>query len=396
MAHIGGNLAGLLVVDFSQIAAGPTCTMMLADRGADVIKIESPGGDLGRTLGPPFIAGHGAIFLSLNRNKRSAVLDLKSTPDLAAARALVQRADIVVESFRPGVMARFGLDHETVAVTNPRLVYCSISAYGQHGLDSGKPGVDGIVQAASGLMSITGSADGIPSKVQAPVVDMVTGFLATTAILDALMARERSGQGANLDVSMYAAGIQLQQLGLASYLASGELPKPCGSAAPYSAPNEALQTADGWVMIAAYQPKRWAALCRILGASELSDDPLLATSDLRVAHRENMVERLSARTRRWTTADLLAALEAGDIICGPVNTYADVAASPHFASMTQSFEHPESGNVRVVGPLVTGWTGAYRKSPMTPAPLLGEHTHEIHALAARSTQPPHKKEETIL
>jgi len=387
VAGNGGNLDGHLVVDFSHVAAGPVCSMMLGDRGADVIKIESPGGDLGRTLGPPFVSGHGVIFLSLNRNKRSAVLDLKKPDDLAVARRLLERADIVVESFRPGVMAKFGLDHEAASRANPGLIYCSISAYGQTGPFSGKPGVDGIVQAASGLMSITGGADGVPSKVQSPVIDMVTGFLATTAILDALMARRRSGKGMHLDISMFAAGVQLQQLGLNSYLASGDVPLPCGSAAPYSAPNEAFPTADGWLMIAAYQPKRWATLCRIVGIPEMTDDPLLATSDLRVANRAEMVALVSARTRLQTTSELMAALEAGDVICGPVNNYADVSASPAFAGMTSFVTHPEAGELRVIAPLDTGCTGAYRTAAMQPAPRLGEHTREVIELAleARSS-----------
>jgi crotonobetainyl-CoA:carnitine CoA-transferase CaiB-like acyl-CoA transferase len=377
-----GTLAGLSVIDFTQIAAGPTCTMMLADRGADVVKIEAPGGDLGRTLGPPFIGGHGAIFLSLNRNKRSAVLDLKSKRDIEVVRGLIAHADIVVESFRPGVMGRLGLDYESTSASNSRLIYCSISAYGQQGPFSGKPGVDGIIQATSGLMSVMGTADGVPVKVQAPVIDMVTGFLATTAILDALMLRQRGGHGAWLDISMYAAGIQMQQVGLASYLASGELPVPSGSAAPYAAPNEAFPTADGWIMIAAYQPKRWAALCEILGIPSLVADPLFFSPDLRVANRKAMVERLSVQTILWTSSDLLAALEARDIICGPVNTYADVTAYAPFAGMIDSFEHPEVGRFRVVAPPSTGSHGAYRTGPTRPAPLLGEHTSEVieHAL----------------
>lgn len=377
----GGTLSGLSVIDFTQIAAGPTCTMMLADRGADVIKIEAPGGDLGRSLGPPFVGGHGTIFLSLNRNKRSAVFDLKSKAELDVVRRLVTRADVVVESFRPGVMAKFGLGYEATSSSNARLVYCSISAYGQRGPLSGKPGVDGIIQATSGLMSVTGTTDGTAVKVQPPIVDMVTGFLATTAILDALMLRDRSGRGAWLDISMYAAGVQLQQTGMASYLASGEIPVPSGSAAPYSAPNEAFPTADGWIMVAAYQPKRWAALCRTLGIPALETDPLFSSSDRRVANRAAMVEHLSAQTRRWTSRDLLAALEAGDIICGPVNTYADVAAFPPFSGMTGSFEHPEAGCVRVVAPLPTGHADIYRTGSMRPAPLLGEHTSEICDLA---------------
>ena len=383
MTRHGGNLDGISVIDFTQIAAGPTCTMMLADRGADVIKVEAPGGDLGRTLGPPFLNGHGTIFLSLNRNKRSVVLDLKSKDDLEVARELIQKADILVESFRPGVMARLGLDYASLSELNPRLIYCSISAYGQQGSYSGKPGVDGLLQATSGLMSITGSGDGPPAKVQSPIVDMATGFLATTSILDAFIARQRTGTGGHLDISMFAVGIQLQQPGIASYLASGDVPLPCGSAAPYSAPNEAFPTAEGWVMIAAYQPKRWAELCRILEAPRLIDDPLLGTSDLRVANRAYMVDAISALTSKWRTADLLVALEAGDIICGPVNTYADVALSEPFANMTNTAAHPEAGEVSVVAPLITGFPGIYRTAPMTAAPLLGEHSQDVIA-AARS------------
>jgi crotonobetainyl-CoA:carnitine CoA-transferase CaiB-like acyl-CoA transferase len=382
-----GTLSGLSVIDFTQIAAGPTCTMMLADRGADVVKIEAPGGDLGRTLGPPFIGGHGAIFLSLNRNKRSAVLDLKAKRDLEVVRSLITHADIVVESFRPGVMARLGLDYASTSASNSRLIYCSISAYGQQGPFSGKPGVDGIIQATSGLMSVMGTADGVPVKVQAPVIDMVTGFLATMAVLDALMLRERSGHGAWLDISMYGAGIQMQQTGLALYFASGELPIPSGSAAPYAAPNEAFPTADRWVMVAAYQPKRWATLCEILGIPDLVADPLFSSPDLRVANRNAMVKRLSAQTILWASIDLLAALEARDIICGPVNTYADVTAYAPFAGMTDSFEHPEVGQFRVVGPPSTGSDGAYRTGPMRPAPLLGEHTSEVIELALKLRPP---------
>jgi crotonobetainyl-CoA:carnitine CoA-transferase CaiB-like acyl-CoA transferase len=382
----GGTLTGLSVVDFTQIVAGPICTMMLADRGADVIKIEAPSGDLGRALGPPFVGGHGTIFLSVNRNKRSAVFDLKSKQDLEVVRSLIAHADIVVESFRPGVMAKLGLDYEYTSASNSRLIYCSVSAYGQRGPCSGKPGVDGIIQATSGLMSVMGTADGLPVKVQAPVIDVVTGFLATTAILDALMVRQRSGRGAWLDVNMYAAGIQVQQIGLASYLASGELPTPSGSAAPYAAPNEAFPTEDGWVMIAAYQPKRWPALCEVLGVAELAADPLFSSQERRVANRQAMVQRLSAQTLLWSSSALIAALEARDIICGPVNTYADVTTSAPFAGLTDSFDHPEAGLFRVVAPAAV-CDGVYRTGPMRPAPLLGEHTSEVTELVRELRRP---------
>jgi crotonobetainyl-CoA:carnitine CoA-transferase CaiB-like acyl-CoA transferase len=185
---------------------------------------------------------------------------------------------------------------------------------------------------------------------------------------------------------MYAAGIQLQQTAFASYLGSGDLPFPCGSAAPYSAPNEAFPTADGWVVVAAYQPKRWNALCKILEVPQLENDERFATSELRVANREAMFESLSARTRHWNKAQLLDVLDAADIICGAVNTYAEVAASEPFDAMIDAFDHPESGRVRVVGPLNTGWTDAYRSAPTRPAPLLGEHTDEVIDLALSLSQ----------
>lgn len=376
-----GSLAGLRIVDFTQVAAGPTCTMMLADRGADVVKIEGPNGDLGRMLGPPWVAGHGTVFLSLNRNKRSVMLDLKQTEHLAQARQLIETADIVVESFRPGVMERLGLGYTELSKEQAGLIYCSVSAYGQKSPFRLKPGVDGIIQGASGLMSVTGAADGRPAKVQAPIVDMVTGMLATISVLDALKVRATTGRGAWLDISMYEAAIQLQQTGLAGFLANGETPVPCGSAAPYAAPNEAYPTRDGWLMVAAYQPKRWQAFCRLLGLEALADDARFASSDLRVHHRPELFELVAAKTRQWHTEDLLAAFEREDIICGPVARYDDVVASLPFkhAALTSTFSHPEAGEIEVIKPLSNGLDGAYRAGPMRPAPLLGEHTLEILA-----------------
>lgn len=373
----GGHLASVRVIDFTQIAAGPTCTMMLADRGADVIKIEAPTGDIGRTLGPPFLGEHGALFLALNRNKRSVVLDLKSAPGLAHARQLIVSADVVVESFRPGVMERLGLGYATASQSNPGLIYCSISAYGQSGPMRDKPGVDGILQATTGLMSVTGAASEEPSKVQAPVVDMVTGFLATTAILDALLMRTQRRTGAWLDISMYAAGLQLQQGGFASYLASRQLPERCGSAAPYASPNEAFPTADGWLMVAAYQAKRWEAFCTVLGIPELAKEPHFSTLDARVKNRAQLVLRISALTRRWETDKLIEALESADIICGPVSNYADVTAHAQFAGMVQTLDHREAGPVRLVGPMPVGASGIYKSHALRAPPVLGEHTAEV-------------------
>ncbi|CAM5404787.1 CaiB/BaiF CoA transferase family protein [Eoetvoesiella caeni] len=374
-----GTLAGMRVVDFSQVAAGPTCTMMLADRGADVIKIEAPTGDLGRQLGPPWQNGQSVIYMALNRNKRSVMLDLKTDAGIQAAMQLIVDADIVVESFRPGVMQRLGLDYETVRPLNPKLIYCSISAYGQHSPDAGKPGVDGIVQAVSGLMSVCGVAGGEPSKVQAPVIDMTTGILATLAVHDALLHRNATGEGQWLDVSMYESALQLQQTSLASYFSDREVPQPCGSGAPYSAPNEAYPTQDGWIMIAAYHPKRWHAFCQLLGLQEFENDARFHTSNNRVQNRLELAEIVAPAMQRKTTKEWLPIFEASDIICAPVANYDDVVASPTFAEgqYTESFIQKDAGRIEFIRPYSAGVVAQRGGGGVRPAPALGEHTEEI-------------------
>jgi crotonobetainyl-CoA:carnitine CoA-transferase CaiB-like acyl-CoA transferase len=380
------TLAGLRVVDFTQVAAGPTCTMMLADRGADVVKVEAPTGDLGRQLGPPWKNGHGVVYLSLNRNKRSIMLDLKLAKDLEVAKRLVAGADIVVESFRPGVMERLGLGYQAMRELKPNLIYCSISAYGQNGASRDKPGVDGIIQAVSGLMSVTGFASGEPSKVQAPVIDMVTGFLGTLAIMDALRVHDRTGEGQWLDVSMYASAMQLQQTAVASYLASGEVPVPCGSAAPYAAPNEAYPTQDGWIMVAAYHDQRWRAFCRILGLESMLADQRFATSNDRVMHRSALSEIVAVAMKQKTTAAWIAKFESADIICAPVANYADVTTSAQFSSSDPlvRFNHAEAGEIDVIGPMRTCISADQPARATKAPPCLGEHTSEVLAELAAS------------
>jgi crotonobetainyl-CoA:carnitine CoA-transferase CaiB-like acyl-CoA transferase len=375
------TLSGLRVVDFTQVAAGPTCTMMLADRGADVVKVEAPTGDLGRQLGPPWKNGQGVVFLSLNRNKRSIMLDLKQEKDLEVAKRMVAQADIVVESFRPGVMERLGLGYRAMRELKSDLIYCSISAYGQNGASRDRPGVDGIVQAVSGLMSVTGFVDGPPSKVQAPVIDMVTGFLGTLAILDALRVRERTGEGQWLDVSMYASAMQLQQTSLASYLASGEVPVPCGSGAPYAAPNEAYPTQDGWIMVAAYHDQRWRAFCRILGLESLLEDQRFGTSTERVVNRDALSDVVSVAMKQKTTTAWITEFEQADIICAPVANYADVTKSAQFigSAPTVRFNHPDAGDIEVIGPMRTSISANQPARETTPPPRAGEHTSEVLA-----------------
>lgn len=375
------TFAGIRVIDFTQVAAGPVCTMMLADRGADVIKVESPAGDLGRQLGPPWQNGQSVIFMALNRGKRSAVLDLKTEQGVKVARQLIAQADVVVESFRPGVMRRLGLDYESVRALNCKLIYCSISAYGQHSPDADKPGVDGIVQAVSGLMSVCGVPGAEPSKVQAPVIDMSTGILATLAVQDALLHRYATGEGQWLDVSMYESALQLQQTSLASYFSTKEVPEPCGSGAPYSAPNEAYPTRDGWIMVAAYHPKRWHAFCQLLGLQAYENDERFSTSSQRVSNRSALGDIIAPVLQTKTTQEWLPIFEAADIICAPVANYADVVASPAFSQgkYMASFVQKDAGHIAFIRPYAPAAAGQCSAAEHMPAPALGEHTEEILA-----------------
>ncbi|SOZ38874.1 CaiB/BaiF CoA transferase family protein [Cupriavidus neocaledonicus] len=370
-------LDGLTVIDFTQIGAGPTCTMLLADMGARVIKVEPPGGELGRGLGPGWLGDDSALFHGFNRNKLGVALDLKSPEGLAVARRMAAEADIVVESMRPGVMERLGLGHAGLSTLNPALVYCSISAYGQDGPYAGRAGVDGIIQADSGLMSLIGMPDGEPCKVQAPVVDVMTGYVACVGILSKLAQRARDGQGGHLDVSLLNAALALQQSSLTSYCADGRLPERAGSAAPYSAPNQAFRTADGWIMIAAYMPERWRRLCDVLGLPALADDPRFATSPLRVANRAAMVEALTSVLVTRPTDAWLAVLQDADILCARVATYEDLMAHPQVAAnrMVQRIPHQTLGEVRMPGfPINSVQENAL---PARPAPACGQHTQTV-------------------
>ncbi|SOZ66102.1 Carnitine dehydratase [Cupriavidus taiwanensis] len=372
-------LDGLTVIDFTQIGAGPTCTMLLADMGARVIKVEPPGGELGRGLGPGWLGDDSALFHGFNRNKLGVALDLKSPEGLAVARRMATEADIVVESMRPGVMERLGLGHAELSALNPSLVYCSISAYGQDGPYAGRAGVDGIIQADSGLMSLIGLPDGEPCKVQAPVVDVMTGYVACVGILGKLSQRARDGQGGHLDVSLLNAALALQQSSLTSYCADGQLPERAGSAAPYSAPNQAFRTADGWIMVAAYMPERWRRLCDVLGLPALADDPRFATSPLRVANRGAMVEALTSVFVSRATAAWLALLQDADILCARVATYEDLMAHPQVAAnrMVQRIPHQALGEIRMPGfPINSARENAL---PARPAPACGQHTRVVLA-----------------
>lgn len=374
---LGDCLNGLKVLDFSHVVAGPVCGMMLGDMGADVVKIEPPDGELGRRIGPPFLNGESVVSLSVNRNKRGLCVDLKSPEGRQAIHEMAAQADVLIESFRPGVMARFGLDAETLLAINPRLVYCSISAFGQTGPWRERAGVDGIIQAAAGLMNTLGNGHSDPMKMSTPVADMVTGYLATVGVLGALTKVRQGHAGQHLDVSLYNSTLMLQQVGFAFYLATGQEPEKTGSAAPYAAPNEAFPTADGWIMVAAYQPDRWLALCRVLGLSELLDDERFADNASRVAHRPALYETLGMVFQQCDTAAWLRLLGHADILCAPIARNADVTASEQYrhSGIETALHHPVAGDFRLPGFGLSGVEDL--RAPASPPPLVGQHSAEV-------------------
>lgn len=370
-------LDGLTVVDLTQIGAGPTCTMMLADMGARVIKVEAREGELGRTLGPGWIGDDAALFQGFNRNKEGISIDLKTVPGKETLRRLMAKADVFIESMRPGVMARLGLGYEDVKTDMPSLVYCSISAYGQTGPYALRAGVDGVLQADSGLMGLIGIEGSEPCKVQAPVVDVTTGYIASMAILGKLFKRTRDEAGGHLDVSLLNCAIALQQSSISSYFADGVLPERVGSAAPYSAPNQAFPTKDGWIMVAAYTPERWVKLCALLNLPELATDANFATSPLRVKNRVAMVEILSHALRASTTQHWLDVFEREDILCSRVSSYDDLVAHPQVIAngILAEIEHPTHGTIRAPGfPVNSKESNA---SGHRPAPRCGQDTRQV-------------------
>lgn len=371
-------LQGIRVLDFSHVVAGPLCGMLLGDMGADVVKIESPEGEIGRRIGPPFLNGESVVSLSVNRNKRGLAIDLKTAEGRDAVRTMAAKAHVVIESFRPRVMRKLGLGADSLRASNRDLIYCSISAYGQTGPWHMRPGVDGVIQAVSGLMSTIGEAGSqTPCKMPIPVADMATGYLATIAILGALQQVRTGGGGQDLDISLYNSTLMLQQIGLASYFASGREPSRTGSAAPYAAPNEAFLTSDGWIMVAAYHPERWAALCKVIDFVELANDPLFADNERRVANRAELYALLAPVFRRQPSAVWMQRLTDVDILCAPIATYDEVTRSEQYrhSGIEESLLHPIAGAVRIPAFAIDASRGSAASS--SAPPLVGQHSRQV-------------------
>ncbi len=370
-------LDGITVLDLSQGAAGPTAAMVLGDYGAEVIKVDPPEGEWGRRLGPPFLGEDAAAYLGMNRNKRSIAVDLKSPEGPGIVRMLAARADVVLESFRPGVMDRLGIGYEALRRERAGLVYCAITAFGQDGPWRDKPGVDGIVQAMSGLMSVTGEPQGQPVKVGVPAADMVAAMTAVQGILLALLHRAATGRGQRVDVSLLQSLLFFQTVPWSMYLASGKSPGRMGSAAPYSAPNEVYPTQDGFLMVAAYWPDRWVRLTRLLEVPELAEDPRFRDVAGRVQNRPALFALLSERFRTRTTAAWVEILEREDILCAQVMDYQSLAGMENVMNRERfpQLTHPVLG--AVPGVAVPARLGEAPARPSRPAPLVGEHSAEL-------------------
>lgn len=315
-----GPLSGVVVADFSRVLAGPLVTMTLADFGADVIKVEPPGGDETRSWAPPVDSrGRATFFLAANRNKRSVELDLKDPADLGLARELVRRSDVLVENFRPGVMDRLGLGYEELAAVNPGLIYCSISGFGSKG-GAGLPGYDPLVQAMSGMMSITGPADGEASKVGVALIDVIAGQNATIGILLALRERAASGQGQRVECDLMSSALAALENQATAWLNTGEVPERLGNIHPSIEPFTTFDAADGPVMICVGNNDQFAALCEVLGEPELARDPRFVDNRARVEHREPLAAELSRRFAAHTVAEWTARLREAGVPAGPVNS----------------------------------------------------------------------------
>jgi len=371
-------LADLLVLDLSRVLAGPYCTMMLADLGAEVIKVERPGrGDGTRQWGPPWAGGESAYYLSVNRNKKSITLNLESEEGREIVRQLSAQADVVVENWRVGTMEKWGLGYETLRVLNPRLIYCAITGYGQTGPYRDRPGYDFIIQAEGGIMSITGPVGGPPMKVGVAIVDITAGLFAALAILAALHERERSGQGQYIDIALLDSQVAwLANVG-SNYLISGQRPARYGNAHPNIVPYEPFPTADGWIAVGVGNDRQWQRLCELAGWDDLAADERFTTNPQRVEHRDILVPILRERFRARTSEEWRAALLEAGIPCGPINTIDQVFSDPQVLAreMVVELPHPTAGTVRLAGsPLKLSRTPVRIEQP---PPLLGQHTEEV-------------------
>lgn len=386
-------LAGIRVLDLSRILAAPLATQMLADLGAEVIKVERPGtGDDSRTYGPPFASGPegdrtdtAAFYLSCNRNKRSVTVNHATAEGQRLIRALASRSDVLVENFRTGTLAKYGLDHESLRELNPRLVYLSVTGFGQNGPYAERPGYDGIFQAMSGMMSVSGHPEE-PMKVGVSMVDILTGLYASTAVLAALRHRDATGEGQFIDLSLLDCGLASLSHFAMNYLVSGEVPARRGNGGYGGIPSQAFRCADKPIFLVAGNDKQFAAFCAAVDRTDLLQDPRFATTSARIGHREEILPVLEAILRTRTRDEWLLVLDEHDVPAGPFNEMPEVFADPQVRhrEMLVETEDPVSGRLPLIAnPIRFTATpvGAY-----APPPALGEHTAEVLAALAGVTE----------
>ena len=371
-------LSGIRVLDLSRILAGPYCTMILGDLGAEIVKVERPGtGDDTRTWGPPFAGGESAYYLCCNRNKRSIAIDLKSPRGVELVKEFAKVSDVVVENFTPGLMKQFGLDYEALREINPRLVYCSISAYGQDGPYRDRPGYDMVLSAVGGLMWITGEKDGNPCKVGVAITDVVTGVYASGAITASLLWRERSGKGQYIDCSLLDVQASVLANIASNYLVAGKEATRWGTAHESIVPYQVFHAKDRPIAIGVANQKLWVKFCKVIGKEEWIDDPRFASNPKRVENRELIISLVAEVMAQKTCDDWMELLVNASIPCGPVNDMEHLFADPQLLhrDMVVEVPHPSIGTLRLGGIPIK-----YSQTPGTvrlPPPLLGEHTDEI-------------------
>ncbi len=375
MTEATGPLQGVTVLDLTRVLSGPYCTMMLGDMGARVIKIEHPDrGDDTRAWGPPFVAGESTYFLSVNRNKESVTLDFKRDRGRRVLEALLTKADVLVENFRPGTLARHALDYASVATRFPRLVYASLSGYGQTGPRAAEPGYDAVLQGEGGLMSITGPADGAPSRLGVAVADIVTGMFAANGIVLALYTRQTTNRGQHVDVGMLdsIAALLTYQAGIA--FATGRSPERMGNRHPSIAPYDTFAAKDGTIVLAVGNDEQWQRFCRVAGLFEAAGDARFTTNESRVRHCGALTAIVAGVMRQRTRAEWTTALVPAGVPCGPVRAVDEVLADPQLAAreMVQHVDHATAGSIPLLGiPIKLSATpGAIRRAP----PTLGQDT----------------------
>lgn len=371
-------LHNIRIIDLSRVLAGPYCTMTLADYGAEVIKIEQPGsGDSTRQWGPPWVGDESAYFFSTNRNKKSMTLNLKSEEGMQIVRELVNSADVLIENFKVGTMKRLGLDYETLAAENPRLIYASITGYGQDGPRKDEPGYDAMIQAQGGIMSITGPAEGEPHKVGVAIVDITTGLFTAQAILAALYHRKQSGRGQYIDVALFDTQLAwLANIGQ-NYLVTGETPQRYANSHASLVPYQGFPTADGHLTLAIGTDGQYQRLCQVMERPDLWDDERFQTNPGRVQHRDVLIPLLREVLQTRTTAAWLGAFKAANIPAGPINDIPTALNDPQaqHRQMVREIEHSTVGNIKLLGPVAK-----LSETPpelYAPPPTLGQHTAEI-------------------